>query len=171
MVFLKALLCPGILEKRCLKYTTRVPITSCRYPEVVPIRPFNYKTRYYLLFYTSSWPHLFISCPSEEASFIWLLFFLPRQGQREEASQKISFLCNLERATCSSLIRTGGTSVDFVPLLCCLFLGSISTYFWDLSSGRDTWNAACLLSPFHKSQQSHTNVKMLSSNKKEKSQS
>ena len=37
------------------------------------------------------------------------------------------------------------------------------------SSGQDTWNAACLLSPFHKSQQSHKNVKMLCSNKKEKS--
>ena len=29
------------------------------------------------------------------------------------------------------------------------------------SSGQDTWNAACLLSPFHKSQQSHTNAQML----------
>ena len=66
-------------------------------------------------------------------SIVYLASLLTQTGgDGKKRSQKISFLCNLELATCSSLIRTGGTSLDFVPLLCCLFLGCISTYFWEL---------------------------------------
>ena len=115
------------------------------------------------------WKGLFITCPSEEASFIWLLF-LPRQGQREETSQKISFLCNMGLATCSSLIRTGGTSLDFVPLLCRLFLGCISTYFSELFRAR---HLECCLSAVAIPQKSTKPHKCLNASlfKKEKSPS
>ena len=70
-------------------------------------------------------------------SIVYLASLLTQTGgDGKKRSQKISFLCNLELATCSSLIRTGGTSLDFVPLLCRLFLGCISTYFSELFRAR-----------------------------------
>ena len=65
-------------------------------------------------------------------SIVYLASLLSETAGGKKRAQKISFLCNLELATCPSLIRTGRTSVDFVPLLCFLFLGCISTYFWEL---------------------------------------
>ena len=80
--------------------------------------------------------HFFTTTPvyfaSIRRSIVYLASLLSETAGGKKRAQKISFLCNLELATCPSLIRTGRTSVDFVPLLCFLFLGCISTYFWEL---------------------------------------
>ena len=74
------------------------------------------------------------------------------RGKTKKRSQKISFLCNFKHLPhVQAYLGPSNTSVDFVSLFCCLFLApSIFGPIFRSSSGRDIWNAACLLSPFPK---------------------
>ena len=105
------------------------------------------------------WKGLFITCPSEEASFIWLPY-LQRQGQNEETVTKNKLPMQFQAlATCSSLFRTE----QHISWLCFLVLLPISspqyiwTYFQELFRAG---HLECCLSAvaIPQIQQSHTNV-------------